>query len=144
MLLDPLGLLSLVLILLTFSLLRCYFLLSSASPFLFTKVVELNAGFDPTKSFPWIPGAFTAEENWAALVNKEGYGMGVVNFETTNFIGGFSGKKGVGGPYDPQTGYIAPVKSVALPSQGTYEYTFYLVLGDIDTIRAYANQVRPH
>jgi hypothetical protein len=107
------------------------------------KVVELNAGFDPSKPFPWVPGQFQADENWAALVNKDGFGMGVVNFDTTSFIGGFSGKKGSGGPYDPQTGYIAPVKSVTLPNHGTYEYTFYLVLGDVNTIRSYANQVRP-
>jgi hypothetical protein len=108
-------------------------------------LIELNASFDPSRSFPWIPGAFTAEENWAALVNKDGYGMGVVNFETTSFIGGFSdpSKKGSGGSFDPQTGYIAPVKDVVIPGNGTYNYTFYLVLGDVSTIRAYANQVRP-
>jgi hypothetical protein len=107
------------------------------------KIVELQTGFDNSKPFPWIPGAFTADENWAALVNEDGFGMGVVSFETTSFIGGFSGKKGRGGPHDPPTGYIAPVKSVALPPQGSYQFTFWLVLGDVNTIRAYAQQVRP-
>jgi hypothetical protein len=32
---------------------------------------------------------------------------------------------------------------MSLPGQGVYAYTFWLVLGDIDTIRAYAQQVRP-
>ena len=104
-------------------------------------VVELDGGFDPSKPFPWIPGAFDADEHWAALVNKDGFGMGIVNFDTTRFIGGFSGTKGHGGPYDPQTGYIAPVKSMAIPAEGTYAYTFYLVLGNVNTIRAYARQV---
>lgn len=105
-------------------------------------IQELDAGFDPSKPFPWVPGAFSADENWAALVNKDGFGMGIVNFNTTSFIGGFSGKKGSGGPYDPQTGYIAPVKTLALPPGASYTFDFYLVLGDIDTIRAYAQQVR--
>lgn len=105
-------------------------------------IVELDGGFDPSKPFPWIPGAFEADENWAALVDKNGFGMGIVNFDTTSFIGGFSGTKGSGGPEDPQTGYVAPVLNVALPAQGNYSYTFYLVLGDVDTIRAYATQVR--
>ena len=107
------------------------------------KVKEYNASFDPSKPFPWVPGAFVADENWAALVNKAGFGMGVINFDTTNFIGGFSGEKGSGGPYDPSTGYIAPVKTLALPANEKYAYTFYIVLGNIETIRAYARQVRP-
>ena len=40
--------------------------------------------------------------------------------------------------------YIAPFKAMSLPPQGTYGFTFWLVLGNIDTIRAYAQQVRPH
>ena len=107
------------------------------------EIREYNASFDNSKPFPWVPGAFVADENWAALVNKDGYGMGIVNFETTNFIGGFSGRKGSGGPYDAATGYIAPVKTIALPSNEKFSYTFYLVLGNVETIRAYARQVRP-
>ena len=107
------------------------------------RIVELNSGFDPSKPFPWIPGAFTADENWAALVDKNGFGMGIVNFDTKNFIGGFSGKKGKGGPKDSSTGYIAPIRNVVIPPEGDFTFTFWLVLGDVNTIRAYANQIRP-
>jgi hypothetical protein len=106
------------------------------------KIVELNAGWDPSKPMPWVPGTFTADEHWAALVNKDGYGMGVVQFDTTEFLGGFNGQKGRGGPHDPQTGYIAPVKNVALPPEGDWQFTYYLVLGTTETIRAYAQQLR--
>ena len=110
------------------------------------QIQELDSGWDPTPGhFPWIPGAFTADENWAALVDKDGFGMGIVNTNTTSFVGGFSGgndKKGSGGSYDPQTGYIAPVKNLVLPPNGVYMYEFYLVLGDIETIRAYAKQIK--
>ena len=54
---------------------------------------EYNAGWDSSNSFPWVPGAFTADEHWAALVDESGWGMGVVNLDTTDFIGGFSGEK---------------------------------------------------
>jgi len=64
------------------------------------EIVELDASFDSSQPFPWVPGAFKADENWAALVDKDGYGMGVVNFDTTNFIGGFSGEKGSGDMYE--------------------------------------------
>lgn len=100
-------------------------------------VVELDS--------QWPPQQFTADENWAALVDKSGFGMGIVGFDTQTFAGGFTdpSKKGTGGPHDFQTGYIAPYKAMSLPAQGTYGFTFWLVLGDIDTIRAYAQQVRP-
>ena len=106
------------------------------------QIVELNAGWNASNPFPWVPGNFLADENWAALVDKNGYGMGIVNFDTTNFVGGFSGKKGSGGQYDASTGYIAPVKTVPLPAQSSYTFTFYVVLGDVPTIRAYAQQIR--
>lgn len=108
------------------------------------QIKELMAGWNASNPFPWVPGAFTADENWAAMVDKSGFGMGVINYDTTNFIGGFSGAKGSGGPQDPATGYIAPVKSFAIPADTNYTFTFHLVLGNIDTIRAYAQQARPH
>ena len=106
------------------------------------EIREYDAGWNSSASFPWVPGAFTSDENWAALVNEDGFGMGIVNYDTTSFIGGFSGTKGSGGPYDASTGYIAPVMEMSLPANTIYEYTFYLVLGDIDTIRAYAQQAK--
>merc|ERR1711924_118528 len=69
------------------------------------RIKEYDAGFDSHKPFPWIPGHIQADEHWAALVNRDGWGMGVINFDTTDFLGGFSGVKGAGGPLDPPTGY---------------------------------------
>lgn len=106
------------------------------------KIKELQSGWNNSAAFPWLPGAFTADEHWAALVDKNGWGMGVVQFDTTQFIGGFAGKKGSGGTHNTPTGYIAPVKKVALPAKTTYKYTFHLVLGDIHTIRGYARKLR--
>lgn len=103
---------------------------------------EWEAGFNSSAAFPWLPGRFTADEHWAALVDEDGFGMGVVQLATTEFIGGFSGEKGQGGTFDAPSGYIAPVKRIQLPPQGRHDYTFYLVLGNIESIRAYAQQLK--
>ena len=95
------------------------------------------------KGGAWIPGTFTPTEKWAALVNEEGWGLGVVNHEVDVFLGGFSGTKGSGSSSSPNTGYIAPVASVQLPYNTSYTFTSYLVLGDVATIRAFAKQTRP-
>lgn len=99
---------------------------------------------DPLHSPPWHPGFFPATEHWAALLNDGGWGMGVVNANVSNFLGGFSGAPGAGGPHDNPTGYIAPVDTAALGPKDSYEYEFHLVLGDLATIRSYAEQVVPH
>ena len=49
-------------------------------------------------------------------------------------IGGESGK-GHGGTSDQQTGYLAPLASLDLPFDATYAYDYYLILGDISTVR---------
>ena len=68
----------------------------------------------------------------------------MVNANVSNFLGGFSGAPGAGGPHDNPTGYIAPVDTAALGPKDSYEYEFHLVLGDLATIRSYAEQVVPH
>ena len=75
-------------------------------------------------------------------MDADGWGMGVVSPSTTTFIGGFSGTKGPGGSADPSTGYIAPTAMVRIPPRGEFKFTFYLVLGDVATIRSFAAQVQ--
>ena len=79
------------------------------------------------------------------MMNRDlSFGLGVVNYDTTNFLGGFSGSKGSGGSSDPSTGYLSPLGKLALPWNVNFTFTFHLVLGDLDTIRSYAKQARPH
>ena len=101
-------------------------------------IKEYNASFDTSKPFPWIPGHFVADENWAALVNAEGFGMGVVNFDTINFIGGFSGKKGTGKSHDASTGHARANTFTA----ANVKIRTRLVLGNIDTIRRQTDSAR--
>lgn len=76
------------------------------------------------------------------MVNEDGWGIGVVSPSTTTFLGGFSGVKGPGGSADASTGYLAPTEQVSIPARGQFKFTFYLVLGDVRTIRSFALQVQ--
>ena len=87
--------------------------------------------------------AFKPTEHWAALVDESGFGLGVINFDVDTFLGGFSGVKGTGGPDDPATGYIAPIKAVDLPHVGDYSFEVDVVLGDVAAIRKAAAARRP-
>lgn len=94
---------------------------------------EVLVDLDDGKGWPWI--GFRPTENWAALVDKNNYGLGVYNPDTNNFIGGFAGKKGVGGPKDGPTGYISPLLSEVLDYNIVYDYHYELIAGTVDEIR---------
>lgn len=81
--------------------------------------------------------SWTASENWAALVNDAGWGLGVWNPDTAAFSGGFHGPPGAGGPNDDPTGYIAPNRIEILDHNIVYEYRYELILGTVPQIRAY-------
>ena len=86
--------------------------------------------------FPW--SGWQSTENWAALVNDQGWGLGVWEPGVYAFLGGFSGKPGVGGPHDGSTGYIAPLQREILDHDIVYEYQYVLILGSLAEIRRYA------
>ena len=113
-------------------------------PFTADVIVEYSTGWDDAAAFPWLPGKFPATESWAAMVNKDGWGVGIVAPISTTFVAGFNGRKGPGGPEDVSTGYVAPTKQVSIPARGDFKFTFYLVLGDVATIRSFAWQVQGH
>ena len=70
-------------------------------------------GGDTVEFAPQWPGfRFSGTENWAALVNTDGWGLGVVNRDTTSFNGAFSGTPGSGGPTSSSTGYIVCMHNV--------------------------------
>ena len=79
----------------------------------------------------------------AALVDKNGYGVGVVNHNADVFLGGFSATKGAGTSSSVNSGYLAPIANVQIQYNATYTYISYLVLGNIETIRSFAEQTRP-
>lgn len=83
--------------------------------------------------FPW--SRFQATENWAALVNKDGCGLGVWNPGVLSFLGGFVGTPGKGGPKDFATGYIAPLHKEILDHNIRYSYEYDLIVGSVAEIR---------
>ena len=98
-------------------------------------------------TWPW--SSFTSGERWMAFANASGYGVGVVSPFVGRWGAGFfdNGKNGAYnctpkglGPYDAQTGYIAPWGTETIDARYPYTYSFALVLGQLDAIRAYALQ----
>lgn len=105
-------------------------------------------------SSPWTQGALTQTNNsgppwvywtnnelWAALVNSNNWGVGVYNANATQYVGGFSGSIG-GGPTGNSTGYFSPLRTITLSKNGTFEYEYYLILGNLTDIRNFVYNKR--
>ncbi len=107
------------------------FTYDGATPFSGTRIRQI-----PNTGPPW--ASWKATENWAALVDNANRGVGVVHRGIYSFIGGFHGQPGRGGPQDDSTGYIAPVRQEILDHNIVYDYSYALVLGTLEEIRAYA------
>ena len=90
---------------------------------------------------PWT--SWKATENWAALVDENGWGLGVFNPGAVAFSGGFHGEPGVGTSTDNSTGYIAPNHRDILDHNITYEYGYALIVGDLQEIRQWVYDHRP-
>ena len=96
-------------------------------------LVDLN----DNKGWPWLN--FYGTEHWAALLDKNDRGFGVFEPDVCQFGGGFAGQpKGVGGPKDSQTGYIAPNLDEILDYNISYQFRYVLILGSLNEIRHYA------
>jgi hypothetical protein len=74
-------------------------------------------------------------EKWLAFVDNSGWGLGVYNPNCSTFAAGLSGLVG-GEAHDASTCYIAPIKQEAFNKNSVYEYTYYLVIGDLNKIRS--------
>lgn len=85
---------------------------------------------------PWAYwGIEERHENWAALVDGNGWGVGVYTPQTECFVGGFHGTPG-GGTDDASTGYVAPLRTESFDKNTVYEYESCLIVGTLDEIRA--------
>lgn len=87
---------------------------------------------------PW--AYFTGQERWAALVDDNGWGLGVFTPTAELFVGGLAGSPGAGDPTGPSTGYMSPLRTEAIRWDTVYDYDSWLILGWIDDIRAYVYQ----
>lgn len=98
--------------------------------------------------FPW--ARFIATEGWVALVNREGYGLGVWQSGNPLFLGGVADSRtpsqkeatpdsGVASSHFP-TGYIASIRPEHLDHDIDYRFQTLLVLGDLAEIRRIIGQ----
>jgi hypothetical protein len=110
-------------------------------PFSGDELTEIPIKDKKPGEFPW--SRFQATENWAALVDKDGHGLGVWNYGSSKFLGGFHGKPGRGGPKDGPTGYIAPLHDDILDHNIQYEYSYRLIAGTIEEIRGFVYENSP-
>ncbi|KAA6347998.1 hypothetical protein EZS27_004535 [termite gut metagenome] len=104
-----------------------------------TTLVDKNDG----KGWPWL--FFYSPEQWVALLDDNGKGIGVFQPDAMLFDAGFHGGdalKGTGDEKSGQTGYIAPVTSQILDHNIRWTYTTAFVLGTVDDIRNYAKSHR--
>ena len=102
-------------------------------PFTFGEMKRIPKSWVDPGEFPW--ARFQATENWAALVNDEGIGMGVYSPVTQRFLGGFTGNEGEGSTFDIPCGYICPIGFEVLDHNIEYEYSYVLVAGELEEIR---------
>lgn len=90
------------------------------------KVIHLESGF-------W--GRYeNVPENWMAFVDDNNFGMAVYNPLCTRFLAGMAGVPGKEAADGP-TSYIAPVKKEMLTKNCVYEYSYYIVIGQLDEMR---------
>lgn len=63
-----------------------------------------------------------------------GWGMAVYTPICTDFLAGMAGEPG-GEASDKATSYIAPIKKVRFNKHATFEYTCYLLIGELKQMR---------
>ena len=85
----------------------------------------------------WLPSLY-ATEHWSAMVDDNGFGLGLWVPCGTSFVSGCFDTPGVGGPKDPSTGYISMQTNDILDADIQYTYEYALIVGTVEEIRAAA------
>lgn len=95
----------------------------------------------PRGTHPW--SFWTGTEGWAALLNDEDCGLGLVTPGRVHFTGGFAGQPGPNDTHATSTGYLAGQGQEILDHDIVYEFRYELVQGSLAEIRARAAIWRP-
>ncbi len=85
-------------------------------------------------SFPWV--RYTPTEEWTACISTTGFGAGVYTPVATNFLAGKYGAGSTWNTFDSSTMYIAPLGRYAFDTNSVFCYRYYLIVGDLSTIRS--------
>ncbi len=85
-----------------------------------------------------------ATENWTALLDKSGRGLGLHVPNQYRFVTGFLGESTNGTEFDDPTSYQAATPLVVMDHNTVYEYEYNLIIGTVADIRAFVYaQPRP-
>jgi hypothetical protein len=83
-------------------------------------------------------------ENWMALVNVKGRGVGLYKPGQVRFRTGGFGVPGVGGEFDISAGYMNSEEFLLIDHNGQYDFEYTLIVGSLTDIRQYVySQPRP-
>lgn len=91
------------------------------------------------EGWPWT--RFTATERWAALVNPEGFGLGVFKDDAGEFHGGVFGDDRSSDPKHGSTSYVAPIHREMFDNNIIYEHETTLMVGSLKEIRRTFNSM---
>ncbi|WP_019989411.1 hypothetical protein [Rudanella lutea] len=109
---------------------------TGAQPFTNAPVVNLSAEKDMAVR--------QATENWTALLDKNGRGLGLHVPNQFRFVTGFLGSSSTGTEFDDPTSYQAATPLVVMDHNTVYEYEYNLIIGTVTDIRAFVYaQPRP-
>lgn len=96
-------------------------------------VVNLSSGF-------W--GRYMdVTENWMAFTDNNDWGMGVYCPGSIEQLAGMAGSAG-GEATSSGTSYLSPLKDVGLEKNDVLEYDYYIIIGDVTTIRSKVYDLR--
>jgi hypothetical protein len=84
---------------------------------------------------PWPWTRFMATERWAALVNSDGWGLGVFKDDSAQFDGGIYGDARSDNPKNSSTAYLAPMLLENFDHNIIYEHHTEFTLGNLNDIR---------
>lgn len=85
-----------------------------------------------------------ATENWMALLNEKGRGVGLFRRNEFRYRTAGFGVPKVGGEFDQSSGYMNSDGFLLIDHNGQYEFEYTLVVGSLADIRQYAySQPRP-
>lgn len=90
---------------------------------------------------PWT--FWTGTEGWAALLDDQDCGLGLITPGRMHFTGGFAGQPGPNDTHANSTGYLAGQAQEILDHNIVYEFRYELVPGTLEDIRRRAAHWRP-
>jgi len=96
---------------------------------------------DWRKPWPWT--RFVATEGWAALVDENGWGLGVFKADAWEFHGGIHGAARSDDPKHGSTAYVSPIHNENFDHDIVYEHRTDLMVGEIGDMRRRFNAMAP-